>query len=282
MKSKKKSIYSALPIYLFTGIFVVCPILYALFLSFMTRTNTWAVEYTFTLQNYADIFQGIYLDTFLTNLKLAVEVTVITALLGYPAGLFIAQASPRLQKFFLLAQMLPFCINSIVRLYSIMIVLRSGGPLGELRLLYTDPAVLIAMIYAALPFMTYSVYSTAAKMDQASYEAARVLGAGRARAFWTVTLPLTAKGLLTGVKFAFIAAMGLFFVATLFGGGKVLVFGNLIEDQLMKVHNLPLAAALSIVLMIVTGLIITVTNELDPVRITRRRSYRQSKKGGAR
>ena len=105
MKSKKESIFSALPVYIFTAVFVVLPILYAVFLSFMTRTDTWEVEYAFTLKNYADIFSGIYLETYLTSLRLAAEVTVISVLLGYPAGLFIARAPEKQQKFFLTAQM---------------------------------------------------------------------------------------------------------------------------------------------------------------------------------
>ena len=277
MKSKKESVCSAIPVYLFTSVFVAVPILYAVFLSFMTRTDTWNVEYTFTLQNYADIFRGIYLETFLKSLQLALLVTLISVFLGYPAGLFIAECSPKWQKFFLTAQMIPFWVNSIVRLYSIIILLRADGPLGALRLLYTYPAVIIAMVYAVLPFMIYSVYSAAAKMDRSAYEASRVLGAGKAAAFFDVTLPLTAKGLLSGVTFSFIPAMGLFFIPALFGGGKILVFGNLIEDQLMKVHNLPFAAALSVFLMLLTGLIIAMTNYLDPVELTRRRAHR---KGG--
>lgn len=278
MKSKKKSIYSALPLYLFTLVFVLLPILYAGFLSFMTRTDTWAVEYHFTLKNYSDIFSGIYLETFLKSLRLALEVTVITILIGYPAGLFIAGASPKWQRFFLTAQMVPFWINSIVRLYSIIIMLRSDGILGFLHILYTYPAVVTAMVYAVLPFMIYSVYSCAVKLNESGYEAARILGAGKARAFLDITLPMTAKGLLSGITFSFIPAMGLFFIPTLFGGGKTLVFGNLIEDQLMKVHNLPFAAALSVFLMVLTGVIIAVTNRLDPVEMTRRRSRRRREK----
>lgn len=284
MRSKRETTLSAIPIYLFTTVFVAVPILYALVLSFMTRTNTWNVEYTFTLQNYADIFSGIYIHTFLKSLGLAALVTAITVLIGYPAGLFIAQASEKWRNFFLTAQMIPFWINSIVRLYSIIIILRADGPLGKLRLLYTYPAVVITLVYAVLPFMIYSVYSAAAKMDISGYEASRTLGAGKARAFFDVTLPLTSKGLLSGVTLSFIPSMGLFFIPNLFGGGKVQVFGNLIEDQLMKVHNLPLAAALSVFLMLLTGAIVALTNFLDPVELTRKHARRkdaQIRKGGA-
>lgn len=278
MRSKRESVYSALPVWVFTAVFVLLPMLYAVFLSFMTRTDTWAVRYTFTLQNYRELFGGAYLQTFLASLRLALLVTVIASLIGYPAGLFIAQARPALRSFFLTAQMIPFWINSIVRLYSIIILLRADGPLGALRILYSYPAVVLGLVYAVVPFVIYSVYSSAAKADMKSYEAARVLGAGRLRAFWDVTLPLTAKGLLSGVKLSFIGAMGLFFVPNLFGGGKVLVFGNLIEDQLMKVHNLPLAAALSVFLMGVTAVTVALGNLLDPVELARRRAHRKGER----
>ena len=277
MRSKKESVYSALPIWIFTVLFVILPLAYTVFLSFMTRTDTWDVQYRFTMQNYRDLFSFPYPETFLKSLKLAAEVTLFSIALGYPAGLFIAEASPKQQKFFLTAQMIPFWINSIVRLYSIIILLRADGPLGFLKILYSYPAVVAALIYAEVPFVIYSVYSVAVKTDKSAYEAARVLGAGKMRAFLDITLPLTAKGILSGIKLSFIGAMGLFFIPNLFGGGKVLVFGNLIEDQLMKIHNLPLAAALSVFLMAVTALTVSLSNFCDPIERVRHRAHRKER-----
>jgi spermidine/putrescine transport system permease protein len=121
-------------------------------------------------------------------------------------------------------------------------------------MLYTYPAVVTGMVYALLPFMIYSVYSSAEKMDWGLVEAARIMGASPARAFITVTLPLTMPGLFAGVILTFIPSMGLFFIADILGGNKVVLVGNLIQEQLMKAHDLPFAAALSVALMLLSAL----------------------------
>jgi spermidine/putrescine transport system permease protein len=140
-----------------------------------------------------------------------------------------------------------------------------------LKLLYTYPAVVVGMIYALLPFMILSVYTSVEKMDWSLVEAARDLGASPAKAFFTVTLKLTLPGLLTGVILTFIPSIGLFFVAAILGGNKVVLVGNVIQEQLMKVHNWPFAAAMAVVLMIMTSLMIflyrkiTKVNELEGI-----------------
>ena len=100
-----------------------------------------------------------------------------------------------------------------------------------MRLLYTYPAVVVGMIYALLPFMIFAVYSSAEKLDWSLIEAARDLGASRIRAFFTVTLKLTLPGLLSGVILTFIPSMGLFFIADILGGNKVVLVGSLIQDS---------------------------------------------------
>ena len=107
--------------------------------------------------------------------------------------------------------------------------------------------------------MVISVYSVAEKLDLTLVEASRDLGAGKVSSFFTVILPMTMPGLLTGVVLTFIPSMGLFFIASILGGNKVVLVGSLIEEQLMKVHNEPFAAALSVVLTLLTALVIGLT-----------------------
>ena len=123
-------------------------------------------------------------------------------------------------------------------------------------MLYTYPAVVIGMVYALVPFMILAVYSSAEKMDWSLVEAARDLGASAPRAFFTITFKLTLPGLLSGVILTFIPSMGLFFIADILGGNKVVLVGSLIQDQLNQAHNWPFAAALSVVLMALTSLMI--------------------------
>ena len=152
-------------------------------------------------------------------------------------------------------------------MYGWIIIFQSNGLLDKLlmglgitedplRLLYSYPAVLTGMVYSLLPFMILAIYSSVEKMDWSYIEAARDLGATRARAFLTVTLKLTLPGILSGVILVFIPSMGLFFIADILGGGKVMLVGNLIRDQLMTTRDWPFAAALAVILTILTSLLI--------------------------
>ena len=125
-----------------------------------------------------------------------------------------------------------------------------------LKLMYSYPAIVIGMIYVLLPFMILSVYSSAEKLDWSLVEAARDLGAGKIKAFWTVSFKLTLPGLLSGVILTFIPSMGLFFIADILGGNKVVLVGSLIQDQMTRGNNWPFAAALAVIMMILTTLMI--------------------------
>lgn len=266
-----------LPLYLFTIIFVGAPLLYMLVLSFLQRAETWGITGQFTLRNYAQIFQPVYLKTFGDSLKLAFLSTGLIALIGYPFGYFMSKLSPKGKKWMMLALMVPFWTNSLIRLYGWIIIFRANGTLDQLlmglnitqsplKLLYTYPAVVVGMVYALLQFMIFSVYSSAEKMDWKLVEAARDLGASPLKAFLTVTLKLTLPGLLSGVILTFIPSMGLFFIADILGGNKVVLVGSLIQDQLVKAHNTPFAAALSVVLMLMTTLMIALYKKIAGVK----------------
>ena len=257
----------ALPLYIFTIIFVLGPLVYMVVLSFLRRGGFWGVRFEPTLLNYARIGIPEYASTFIQSLKLALISTAAVILAGYPFGYFMARLRARWRNIVMLVLIIPFWTSSLMRLYGWIIVFRSNGVLDKilmalglisdpLRLLYTYEAVVCGMIYALLPFMIYSVYASAEKMDWNLVEAARVMGAGPVRAFFTVTLPLTMPGLLSGIILTFIPSMGLFFLADILGGSKVVLVGNVIQEQLMKVHDQPFAAALSVVLMAMTSLFI--------------------------
>ena len=122
------------------------------------------------------------------------------------------------------------------------------------------------MIYALLPFMILAVYSSVEKMDWSLVEASRDLGASPAAAFVTVTLKLTLPGLLTGVILTFVPSMGLFFIADILGGNKIVLVGSLIQDQLTRGSNWPFAAALAVILTILTSLMIYLYRRITHVK----------------
>ncbi len=254
-----------LPLYLFTLFFVLGPLALMILLSFFT-TDGWSFSAVFTLENYKAFFSKSYIDIFTTSLWLAFATTFFVTLLGYPFALCAANSKKRLSSFFVTSQMVPFWVNSLLRLYGWIIIFRANGLLDKvlmglsltrepLKLLYSYPAVLIGMVYVLLPFMFTSVYQVAKKLDNSFYQAARDLGATSTRAFFTITLPLTLSGLKTGIVLTFIPSMGLFFVAQILGGNKTVLIGSLIEELLMRAHNQPLAAALSVILMLFTAVV---------------------------
>ena len=281
MGKKKKwfkgQVLTVLPLYLFTLLFVLGPMIYMVVLSFLTRAETWGILPELTLKNYQDIGEPIYLKTFWESIKLAVVSTLLIVAIGYPFGYFMAKLTGKWKKRVTMLLMIPFWTSSLIRLYGLIIIFRAGGVLDKLlnalhvteeplKLLYTYPAVVVGMVYALLPFMIFAVYSSAEKLDFSLVEAARDLGASPWKAFLTVTLKLTLPGLLSGVVLTFVPSMGLFFIADILGGNKVILVGNLIQDQLMKAHNWPFAASLSVILLALTSVMIYLYRKISGVK----------------
>ena len=278
-KKKRKDRWwmTVAPIYLFTIVFVALPILYLIVLSFLTRAQTWGVVNRFTLDNYAKILKPVYLNTFKESFQLAVLTTLCTLVIGYPFGYFMARLEKKAKSMMMLLVVIPFWTSALMRMYGWIIIFRSNGLLDKLlmalhitddplKLLYSYPAVLVGMIYSLLPFMILSVYSSTDKMDWSLVEAARDLGATRLEAFLTVTVKMTLPGLMSGVFLVCIPSMGLFFIADILGGGKVMLVGNLIQNQLQSGRDWPFAAALSVILMIFTSLMIWLYRKVTRVK----------------
>ena len=256
-----------LPILIFSVLFVILPIIYVIAMSFMQRDELWGVKYIFTLENYKQIFSPVYLKTFLNSFSIAAVTTIITALIGYPFGYIMSRLSSKKRDIFMLLLVIPFWTNSLVRIYGWIILLKSGGVISNfllwahiikepLKILYTFPAVIIGMVYALLPFMILAVYSSCLKLDPSLKDAARDLGAGRVRSFLDITLKLTLPGLLSGVTLVFVPSIGLFFISDLLGGGKIMLLGNVIENQLTSSRNMPFGAALSVIMIAMTFIIL--------------------------
>lgn len=256
------------PLYIFTLLFVLGPMLYMVAVSFATNNPSgYGFQWKFTLDNFKKILDPLYLQCFVQSFQLAFATTGICMLIGYPFGYFMGKLSPKGKKIMMFLIMIPFWTSSLIRIYGWLIILQVKGifngvlqALGlidePLKILYSYPAVLIGMVYALLPFMILSVYSSVEKMDWSLVEAARDLGASPAKAFLTVTLKLTLPGLMSGIILTFVPSMGLFFIADILGGNKIVLVGSLIQDQLTRGSNWPFAAALAMVLTIMTTLMI--------------------------
>lgn len=268
MKRKRRGALLGLPMTLWTAVFVGIVLLYLLALSFFTPTGEgYGVRPGFTLENYRRLLSPAYLQVLGKSLLLAFYTTLICLGLGYPFGYCMARAGRKWRGILMLLVIVPFWTNALVRIYGWKILLMGNGPVNDLlmalhlterplKLLNTYGAVLLGMVYALIPFVILPVYSSVEKMDWSLVAAARDMGAGPMRAFVTVTLPLTAPGAMAGVVLTFVPAIGLFFISDLLGGATDMYVGNLVRDQMLKAKDLPFAAAVSVVLLILTLLIL--------------------------
>lgn len=267
---KKKGIPAAvLPMYIWSAVFVILPLIYIIAVSLMTPAGGTSATMPLTGDNYARLLDPIMLDVFVRSLKLAAETTVICFLLGYPFAYCMARLDGKAKSFVMLLIMIPFWTNSLLRTYGWIIILRGNGVINTfllstglisrpLEMMYTYGATMLGMGYSMLPFMILPAYSSVEKLDRSVLEAARDLGAGKVRAFFTVTLPLTLPGILSGCVLVFVPSTGMFFISDLMGGGKVSLLGNLIDLQIHTARNLPFAAAVSVVMLLLAMIFIWV------------------------
>lgn len=265
------------PMYIFTLIFVLGPLIYMFALSFAANNDGYGFSWQFTLENFRKMADPVYAQCFVQSFQMAFSTTILVILIGYPFGYFMAKLSSGGKKLMMFLIMIPFWTSSLIRMYGWIIILQTKGFLNDillklgiidepLKILYSYPAVLIGMVYALLPFMILAVYSSVEKMDWSLVEAARDLGASAPGAFLTVTLKLTLPGLLSGIILTFVPSMGLFFIADILGGNKIVLVGSLIQDQLTRGSNWPFAAALAVVLMIMTSLMIYIYRRVTHVK----------------
>ncbi|WP_088228715.1 ABC transporter permease [Desulfosporosinus sp. FKB] len=267
---KRMALSRSIPLFLMVGpvilwllIFVAAPLVYILVISFMKKGTYGGVVASLNFQNYLRIYDPLYLKIFFVSIVIALATTVLCLVLGYPFAYIIARARDRNKSILLSLIMLPFWTNSLIRTYGWIILLRTNGTFNTLlqsthlvfrplQMLYTNGAVMVGMVYTLFPFMVLPLYSSIEKLDRSLLEAANDLGAKPRRAFWRVTLPLTVPGVFAGCIQVFIPTLGYFFISDLLGGGNSVLVGNLIRNQFLAARDWPFGAALSILLIVFT------------------------------
>ena len=265
-KDKRFALLLKLPLYLWTVLFVLAALGYVIALSLQGRGELIGVSGQWTLDNYARLREPQYFQVLVNSLRLAALTTLFCALIGYPFGYLMARLKPASRSIVTMLLVVPFWTNSLIRIYGWRILLIGNGPINTLlmnlgwiqqplKLLNTEGAVFLGMVYALVPFMILPSSTAVEKLDDSVVEAARDLGASPLHAFFTVTVPLTLSGLMAGCVLVFIPSTGLFFLNDLLGGSKTMLAGNLIQS-LMKIRDLPMASALSVLMLAVTGAVI--------------------------
>lgn len=252
-----------LPISLWMLLLVAIPLMIVIVISFMHKGTYGGVKAGFTVQNYISVFSATYLDVFLKSFLIACAVTLICLLISYPFAYFIAQKSSVKKTIFMGMVMVPFCISSLIRLFSWINLLRKDGMLNQfllsigliktpIQMVYNQTGAMIGLVYMLLPFMILPLYSSIEKLDKSLLEACSDLGAKPAVTFLKVTLPLTKPGIFAGSIMVFIPSLGLYFVTDLLGGSKTVLIGNLIKNQFITARDWPMGSALAVFLIIIT------------------------------
>ena len=216
-----------------------------------------------TLENYLALVQdSLYLKAYLSSLRIAFISTVIALVLGYPMSYAIARAPQRWRMILLLLVVLPFWTSFLIRIYAWIGLLRPTGLINlvleslglvaaPLRLLNTDFAVYLGIVYAYLPFMVLPLYARLEKLDPALLEAAADLGAKPWNAFLKVTLPLSLPGVVAGCLLVFIPAVGEFVIPELLGGPDTLMIGKVLWTEFFTNRDWPMSAAVAVILLTV-------------------------------
>ena len=271
MKNNRLSRF-AIPYVIWMALFVVAPIIMVVIYAFSASVGG------FTLDNFAKM--GTYTVVFTRSFKLALIATAICVLIGYPVSYKMSKEGPRFQRLAMVLIMLPMWMNFLLRTYSWMAILENNGLLNQLfrkiglialynnifgtdisffRMINTQGAVVLGMVYNYLPFMILPIYSVIVKLDHSLIEAARDLGANSVQVFRRVILPLSLPGVLSGITMVFVPST--FAISKMLGGGTEMLLGDLIEQQYMGgAYNPYLGAAISLVMMVIVVICMVVMN----------------------
>ena len=264
----------AIPYVVWMALFVVAPIIMVVIYAFTTA------DFAPTASNFVGM--GTYLSIFTRSFQLAIIATVICLLIGYPISYMMAKEGPRFQRLATVLIMLPMWVNFLLRTYAWMSILENNGLLNQFfdaiglfdlingifgtdieyfRMIRTQGAVVLGMVYNYLPFMILPIYSVIVKLDNSLVEAARDLGANSATVFHKVIFPLSLPGILSGVTMVFVPAVSTFAISRLLGGGTHMMLGDLIEQQFLGgAYNPHLGSAIALVMMVIVIICMGIMN----------------------
>ena len=247
-----------LPASLWYLFLLVLPIAIVILFSLGERGDTGGYAGGFTFENYDGAFANP--APFATSLYLSIAGTILCLLVGLPLAYFIATRAGKRKGLLIILLVIPFWTSFLIRTYSWLILLGRDGLAGffvdltgndGFRLLGTDFAVLLGLVYGYLPLMVFPLYVTFERMDRTLIEASKDLGAGRWATFRQVTLPITSTGLITGSILVFIPLMGEYVIPAILGYGRVFLIGNQLVLQFLESRNWPQGAARAVVLIVI-------------------------------
>lgn len=251
--------YSLTILWLWLFLFALLPFGLVIIASFLSHSDSHLISLPFTLANYKQLNNGIYIQIFEKSFVVAGLSTIICLLLGYPFAFIIARMQGPIKSLLLLLVIIPFWTSSLIRSYALIAMIKAKGVLNVLLLslgiihqplsiLFTNYAVIIGLVYNLLPFMILPILTNVERLDVRLIDAARDLGANRLTTFRKIIIPLTMPGIIAGAILVFLPAMTIFYIPDILGGAKSILLGNLIQNQFLVAQNWPVGSAVSTVL----------------------------------
>lgn len=266
MNSRKRIL--ATPYAIWSAVFIVIPLCMILYYGLTDKTGA------FTLENIAAIASVGHARALWRSILLSVISTILCFLLAYPLAMILANRKGKGSNLIILLFNLPMWMNFLLRTLAWQTLLEKTGVinwvlsflgLSPLRIINTSYAIVLGMVYNFLPFMVLPLYNALSKIDENVINAAKDLGANKIQTFSRVILPLSVPGIISGITMVFVPALTTFVISTLLGGSKVLLIGNVIEQEFTQASNWHLGSGLSIVLMIfiLINMVVTALFEKD-------------------
>ncbi len=241
------------PYFIWSAMFIVIPLCMVFYYGLTDKSGA------FTLENITAIASPEHSKALFLALILSLIATVICLLLAYPLAMILCKMNVNQHSFIVLLFILPMWMNFLLRTLAWQTLLEKTGVINSvltffglptLNIINTPYAIILGMVYNFLPFMVLPIYNSLSKIDQNVINAARDLGANNLQVFTKITLPLTIPGIISGITMVFIPALTTFVISKLLGGSKVLLIGNVVEEEFTQASNWHLGSGLSIVLMI--------------------------------
>lgn len=248
---KKKLL--GMPYFLWSLTFILIPLGMVFYYGLTDRSGA------FTLNNIISITTAEHAKALWLALLLSLIATVLCLLLAYPLAMILCNMGVNQHSFIVLIFILPMWMNFLLRTMAWQTLLEKTGVINSilnflhlpaLRIINTPYAIVLGMVYNFLPFMVLPIYNALSKIDRSIIHAAKDLGANNIQVFFKITLPLSVPGVISGITMVFIPALTTFVISKLLGGSKVLLIGNVIEEEFTQASNWHLGSGLSIVLML--------------------------------
>jgi len=260
------------PYVVWIAIFILIPMLLIVLYAFTKQGNE-TLTLQFTLENFLRFFKDtVFIDVLITSLRIALITTVICVLLGYPMAYLISKMDANKSALFVLLITAPTWINMLVRTYAWIGILSDNGLINMIldffgipavKLIHTEGAVILGMVYNFIPFMILQIHSSLAKMDKSLVEASYDLGANPVLTFFKITFPLSLPGVISGITLVFLPAVSSFFIPKLLGGGGQMLVGNLIENYFVTTGDWNFGSAISMIMAIVIMISMYLTKKFD-------------------